>query len=76
VATLKTAWTTVRDNVVGPWHHNRHTLVTELAQSGAGGEVINEHRGHVSRAMLTRYSHVRAEALRRRTAVVTAYMPC
>jgi hypothetical protein len=53
VATLKTAWTTVRDNVVGPWHHNRHTLVTELAQSGAGGEVINEHRGHVSRAMLS-----------------------
>jgi hypothetical protein len=26
--------------VVGRWHDNRHTLVTELAESGAGDEVI------------------------------------
>ena len=38
----------------GRWHDNRHTLVTELAESG-----------HVSRAMLSRYSHVRMEAKRR-----------
>jgi integrase len=57
----------VRDkaNVVGRWHDNRHTLVTELAESGAGDEVIMSIAGHVSRAMLSRYSHVRMEAKRR-----------
>ena len=51
--------------VVGCWHDNRHTLVTELAESGAGDEVIMSIAGHVSRAMLSRYSHVRMEAKRR-----------
>ena len=42
VTTLKTAWTKVRNNanVVGRWHDNRHTLITELAESRAGDEVI------------------------------------
>ena len=64
VTSLKTAWKMVRDNagVVGRWHDNRHTLVTELAESGAGDEVIMSIAGHVSRAMLSRYSHVRMEA--------------
>ena len=44
---------------------DRHTLVTELAESGAGDEVIMSIAGHVSRAMLSRYSHVRMEAKRR-----------
>jgi hypothetical protein len=39
-------------------------LVTELAESGAGDEVIMCIAGHVSRAMLSRYSHVRMEAKR------------
>ena len=46
-------------------HDNRHTLVTELAESGAGDEVIMSIAGHVSRAILSRYSHVRMEAKRR-----------
>jgi hypothetical protein len=50
-----------RNNVkVGRWHDNRHTLLTELAESGAGDEVIMSIAGHVSR-----YSHVRMEAKRR-----------
>src|SRR6476661_7606329 len=67
VTTLRTAWTKVRENakVVGRWHDNRHTLVTEFAESGAGDEVIMSIAGHVSRAMLSRYSHVRMEAKRR-----------
>jgi integrase len=67
VTTLRTAWTKVRKNakVVGRWHDNRHTLVTELSESGAGDEVIMSIAGHVSRAMLSRYSHVRMEAKRR-----------
>ena len=44
---------------------NRHTLVTELSESGAGDEVIMSIAGHVARAMLSRYSHVRMEAKRR-----------
>ena len=55
-----------RNNVkVGRWHDNRHTLLTELAESGAGDEVIMSIAGHVSRAMLSRYSYVRMEAKRR-----------
>jgi integrase len=67
VTSFKTAWIKVRQNakVVGRWHDNRHTLVTELAESGAGDEVIMSIAGHVSRAMLSRYSHVRMEAKRR-----------
>ena len=40
-------------------------LVTELVESGAGDEVIMNIAGYVSRAMLSRYSHVRMEAKRR-----------
>jgi hypothetical protein len=36
-----------------------------LAESGAGDEAIIGIAGHVSRAMLSRYSHVRMEAKRR-----------
>jgi integrase len=66
VTTLKTAWTSVRRNaeVKGRWHDNRHTLITELAESGAGDETIMSIAGHVSRQMLTRYSHIRTEAKR------------
>jgi integrase len=67
ITSFKTAWTKVRAKagVKGRWHDNRHTLVTELAESGAGDEVIMSIAGHVSRAMLSRYSHVRMEAKRR-----------
>jgi integrase len=39
VTTLKTAWGGVRKSakVQGRWHDARHTLITELAESGAGG---------------------------------------
>lgn len=67
ITSFKTAWTKVRQmaGVKGRWHDNRHTLVTELAEGGAGDEVIMSIAGHVSRAMLSRYSHVRMEAKRR-----------
>jgi hypothetical protein len=36
ITSFKTAWTKVRQKagVKGRWHDNRHTLVTELAESG------------------------------------------
>jgi integrase len=66
VTTLKSAWTTVREkaNVKGRWHDTRHTLITELAESGAGDQTIMDIAGHVSRQMLSRYSHIRTEAKR------------
>jgi integrase len=61
---FKTAWKTVRKNakVKGRWHDNRHTLITELAESGAGDETIMEIAGHVDRQMLRHYSHIRMKA--------------
>ena len=64
VTTLKTAWNSVRKNakVTGRFHDNRHTLITELAESGAGDQTIMDIAGHVSKQMLKHYSHIRMEA--------------
>jgi site-specific recombinase XerD len=51
--------------VTGRWHDNRHTLITELAENGAGDETTTEIAGHVSRQMLSRYAHIRTEAKRK-----------
>ena len=66
VTTLKTVWNNVRRNasVKGRWHDNRHTLITELAESGAGDQTIMDIAGHVSKQMLKHYSHIRMEAKR------------
>jgi integrase len=66
VTSLKKAWTNVRKkaSVSGRWHDARHTLITELAESGAGDQTIMDIAGHVSRQMLARYSHIRTEAKR------------
>lgn len=67
MVTLKTSWGNVRKKagVTGRWHDNRHTLVTDLAESGAGDETIREIAGHVSKRMLKHYSHIRMEAKRK-----------
>jgi integrase len=72
MTTLKTAWGTVRDRagVAGRWHDARHTLITELAETGAGDQTIMDIAGHVSRQMLARYSHIRMEAKRKALAAV------
>jgi integrase len=74
VTTLKTAWNSVRKNagVQGRWHDNRHTLITELAESGAGDETIMQIAGHVSRKMLRHYSHIRMTAKRNALETVLA----
>jgi integrase len=72
IVSMKTAWKSIRTRaaVSGRWHDNRHTLITELAESGAGDETIMEIAGHVSRQMLSRYSHIRTEAKRSALAAV------
>jgi integrase len=66
ITTFKTAWSNVRKNakVTGRWHDNRHTLITDLAESGAGDQTIMDIAGHVSKRMLRHYSHIRMEAKR------------
>ena len=67
VTTLKTVWNNIREKaeVKGRWHDNRHTLMTELAESGAGDQTIMDIAGHVSKQMLKHYSHIRMEAKRK-----------
>ena len=67
MVTLKTSWENVRTKakVSGRWHDNRHTLITELAESGAGEQTIRDIAGHVSPRMLKHYSHIRMEAKRK-----------
>jgi integrase len=66
VTTLKTSWNTVRAKAgtKGRWHDHRHTLITELAESGVGDQTIRDIAGHVSPAMQKHYSHVRIKAKR------------
>ena len=67
MVTLKTSWSNVRTKagVTGRWHDNRHTLITDLAESGAGDETIRDIAGHVSKQMLKHYSHIRMDAKRK-----------
>jgi integrase len=66
VTTLKTAWKNIRKNakVTGRWHDHRHTLITQLAEGGAGEETIRQIVGHVSKEVLRDYLHVRMKAKR------------
>jgi integrase len=77
VTTLKTAWNNVRTNaqVKGRWHDNRHTLITDLAESGAGDQTIMDIAGHVSKQMLKHYSHIRMEAKRRALESIVTVRP-
>ena len=45
-------------------HDLRHTAITKLAESGASDSTIMALAGHLSRAMLERYSHIRMNAKR------------
>lgn len=68
VTTLKTVWQNVRSSagVTGRFHDNRHTFITDLAESGvAADETIRDIAGHVSPQMLKHYSHIRMAAKRR-----------
>ena len=54
----------IKAGVTGRWHDNRHTLITDLAESGAADETIRDIAGHVSKQMLKHYSHIRMAAKR------------
>jgi len=71
---LKTAWRNARSaaKVTGRFHDNRHTFVTDLAESGAGDQVIQDLAGHVSRDMVKHYSHIRTEAKRKAVEAISS----
>jgi integrase len=75
VTSFKTAWTTVRAQagVTGRWHDTRHTVVTQLGESGASPATIMATVGHVSRRMLERYSHANLDAQHKAMEQMDAY---
>ena len=70
VVSSKTSWSKIRKNtgITGRWHENRHTFITDLAESGeAGDETIRDIAGHVSKQMLKHFAYQHGgEAPRRR----------
>jgi integrase len=72
---FKTVWSKVKAEaaVTGRWHDNRHTFITNLAETpGVTDETIRQLAGHVSPRMLKHYSHIRMEAKRRAVEGLTA----
>ncbi len=67
MTTLKTAWSSLRREAgVGCRLHDlRHTALTKMAEAGSPESTTRALAGHMSRAMLERYSHIRLEAKRR-----------
>jgi hypothetical protein len=61
---LEEGFNCTKAKVTGKWHDNRHTLITDLGESGVGDENIRDIAGHVSKQMLKHYSHIRMEAKR------------
>jgi hypothetical protein len=63
----KVAWESARKaaKVSCRFHDLRHTFISRLAESQASDSTVMALAGHVSRAMMERYSHIRMEAKRR-----------
>jgi integrase len=63
----KVAWEIARKRacVSCRFHNLRHTFISRLAESQSSDSTVMALAGHVSRAMMERYSHIRMEAKRR-----------
>jgi len=63
---IKTAWNSVRDDagVSCRLHDLRHTACTKMAEAGVPEATMKALMGHMSAAMVERYSHVRESAKR------------
>ncbi len=64
--TLKTVWGSIRKaaGVSCRLHDLRHTAATKMAEAGTPESTMLALMGHMSRAMLERYSHIRMAAKR------------
>ena len=74
VTSLKTAWETVKAKakVECRLHDLRHSFCTKLAEAGVPESTMLDMMGHVSPAMLRRYSHIRAKSRREAIAALEA----
>jgi integrase len=63
----KVGWESARKaaKVSCRFHDLRHTFISRLAESQVSDSTVMALAGHVSRAMMERYSHIRMEAKRR-----------
>jgi integrase len=63
---IKTAWDSIREaaGVQCRFHDLRHTACTKMAEAGVPEGTMKALMGHMSVAMVERYSHVREEAKR------------
>src|ERR1039458_1937759 len=63
---MKTAWNSIRKEakVSCRLHDLRHTALTKMAEAGVPESTMLALAGHMSRAMLERYSHIRMAAKR------------
>jgi integrase len=63
----KVAWESARKTatVSCRFHDLRHTFISRLAESQASDSTVMALAGHVSRAMMERYSHIRMEVKRK-----------
>lgn len=75
VTTVKTSWAKLRRaaGVQCRLHDLRHTFATQLAEAGVPESTMLALMGHMSRAMLERYSHIRMAA--KREAISTVRLP-
>lgn len=69
-----------RKKVMAPFtglrfHDLRHTAITKLAESEASDQTIMSIAGHLDRAMLEHYSHIREQAKRKATDGIVTWMP-
>jgi integrase len=72
IGSWKKAWRDIRKTAClnYRWHDCRHTFISRLAENPAVSEqTIMTLAGHVSKAMLGRYSHIRSQA---KQAAITA----
>jgi integrase len=66
VTTMKSSWESVRTaaDVDCRFHDLRHTAATKMAENGTPEATMKALLGHMSKTMVERYSHIRAEAKR------------
>ena len=66
ITTIKSAWLEVRKAVGVHYrlHDTRHSFVSRLAEADVSEITMKQLAGHVGRAMLERYSHIRMETKR------------
>ncbi|MCX6590788.1 MAG: site-specific integrase [Acidobacteria bacterium] len=64
--TLTNGWDTVRKlaKVQCRFHDLRHTAISRMCEAGVPDRIVMALAGHVSRAMLARYSHMSMKAMR------------